>query len=103
MLEWGTILDEELRKWQQSQSGRTVDIKRPGTSSGEPPEKKQKTLDGPHVSDESMKIRFQKGTINALTVAVLKQFLKDKDIRISSTAKKAELVEEVESYFERKT
>lgn len=49
-----------------------------------------------------MRAKFEKQTLGSLSIPVLKQWAKDKGLRFSSTAKKADLVDLVEGYFETK-
>lgn len=103
-MEWGALLDDELAKWQLEQSGRN-EAKRPASASGQSGAKRLKTLRGDDedgITDESMKARFMNHTLMDLKAPDLKAWAKSKDLGLKSTAKKQELIEAVEAYFENK-
>ncbi|KAL4890338.1 SPOC like C-terminal domain-containing protein [Aspergillus ambiguus] len=64
------------------------------------PSKRVKAESTPHNIDDEVHHHFQKGTVSKLTVASLKEFLTSHGR--SAAGKKADLVERVEEYFERK-
>lgn len=112
VLEWGDILNNSIGAWRTDNEDHsaTTGKKRPGSAAAPtsaPDAKRQKTTStapgiGP-IQDEEMKMRFNNGTVNKLTVATLKQWLGEKGVVKASTLKKPELVDEVERFFENKS
>ncbi|KAF2836768.1 protein Ku70 [Patellaria atrata CBS 101060] len=110
VIEWGEELEEQYQLWQKehSRSGmalKSIASKRTADSMSGPPTKKSKTAsavvkDEGGISDEQMKSNFERGIINKLTVPILKDWAHAK--HISTSGKKAELVERIEEYFEKK-
>ncbi|KAF9894082.1 ATP-dependent DNA helicase II subunit 1 [Aspergillus nanangensis] len=64
------------------------------------PAKRVKAEHGPEALDDEVNFHYQKGSVSKLTVATLKEFLTSHGR--SAAGKKADLVERVEEYFERK-
>jgi ATP-dependent DNA helicase 2 subunit 1 len=76
-------------------------MKRSAPSGSDAPTKKIKTekdTDGP--SEEEMRVRFEKGTIDKLTLPVLKEFAGPKGL--DTKGKKGDIVERIQEYFENK-
>ncbi|KAL0259440.1 ATP-dependent DNA helicase II subunit 1 [Diplodia seriata] len=99
--EWGQSLEEEFRNYAQSSRKRQPEVE------SKPAIKKQKTETGAvpakttdSMDDGEMKKQYEKGTVSKLTVQVLKGWAHSKHISVAG--KKADLVERVEEYFEKK-
>lgn len=78
-------------------------MKRVAAGSAELPErgyKKTKTGDDDGTNNEAMKKAFDKNQVDKLTVPVLRAWLQSKGLSVNG--KKADLVERVEAFFERK-
>jgi ATP-dependent DNA helicase 2 subunit 1 len=104
VIDWGTELEEQYKAWVAEnghQLTTTTATKRSAPDHGAAPTKKIKTeknTDTP--GEEEMRGRFEKGTIDKLTLAVLKEFASTKSIDIRG--KKGEVVERIQEYFENK-
>jgi len=59
------------------------------------------TADSDAVSDDQMKNHFHRGTVAKLNVAQLRDWMKGKKLN-SAGMKKAELVENIEGWFEKR-
>ncbi|EZF24226.1 ATP-dependent DNA helicase II subunit 1 [Trichophyton rubrum D6] len=96
VIEWGEELEAQYRALEKSQPATSTLVKRPAPSAKEikeePASKKAKTEEL-----EDIKAHYEKGTLNKLTVAVLKDFLTSHSLPTSG--KKADLVERVEEHF----
>lgn len=111
VINWGTRLEAEYEEWKKRNAGRytaTGATKRGSTATTEKG-KRSKTADGgaasktsDSISDEEMRKHFEQNKISKLTVAILKAWCKEKGVKLSATAKKGDVVDEVTSYFENK-
>jgi ATP-dependent DNA helicase 2 subunit 1 len=104
-VEWGRVLEKTFKEHlSENPDAANVGSKRatPGAvasrSTGEA--KKVKAEPGEAISETQMRTLFQKQKINSLTVAQLKDFCTVKGIPVGG--KKADLVERIEAWFERK-
>ncbi|EKG12005.1 DNA-binding SAP [Macrophomina phaseolina MS6] len=109
VVEWGKALEEEYGYWTQSARKRRAEEagedvpgraasatnKRLKSEAGAVPSKTSDAID-----DAEMRSRYEKGTIAKLTVPVLKDWAHSKHISVAG--KKADVVERIEDYFERK-
>lgn len=109
VLEWGDELEEQYRLWQKEnasahQTTSTGATKRAGSTTNTEGAKKPKTdASGSGGTDEAeMRKHFEKNTLSKPTVAVLKEFCRSKNIDLKSSAKKAEIVDVVTEWFEKK-
>jgi len=106
VVDWGIELEAQTKAWEmENQSaGPAASAKRVAAGSADLAErghKKIKTVDDDNgMSDEAMKKAFDKNQVEKLTVPVLKAWLQSKGCSIGG--KKADLVERVEAFFERK-
>ncbi|QGA14593.1 hypothetical protein EYB26_002249 [Talaromyces marneffei] len=105
VLEWGEELEKQYQNMYTNQP-KTSTLAKRGKPSYEPvaedkPAKKVKTenANGGNASAE-VQSHYRSGSLSKLTVAVLKEFLTEKQLSVSG--KKADLVERVEEYFDRK-
>ncbi|EFR04354.1 Ku70 protein [Nannizzia gypsea CBS 118893] len=96
VIEWGEELESQYRALEKSQPVTSTLVKRPAPGAKgvkeEPASKRAKTEE-----HEDIKAYYEKGTLNKLTVAVLKDFLIAHSLPASG--KKADLVERVEEHF----
>ncbi|KAI9804456.1 MAG: ATP-dependent DNA helicase II subunit 1 [Sarcosagium campestre] len=115
VIEWGKELEEQYRVWQREHHGSSVPSKRAAaqTTDGNLP-KRPKTgattagvsnhsssaVGSNHPADEDMKMHYEKGTLNKLTVSTLKAWMEGK--KISVAGKKADLVDAIEAWFDTK-
>lgn len=102
VLAWSDQLDAAFDKMFGGTAATTSTlVKRgPKDSAGGPPAKRVKTEGGTGGVDEEVKRCYEKGTVSKLTVAVLKDFLTAHGR--SAAGKKADLVDQVEQFFEHK-
>lgn len=107
VLDWGAELEERFAEYQKAHGGHSsiaaVGAKRTADGSVGGPTKKVKKEaadDGDMPDEEEMRLKFEKGQLEKLTVAVLKAFCQLKKLPVSG--KKADLVERVNGYFESK-
>lgn len=103
--EWGQILEKAYKDYvADNPDAATTGSKRTtsanGHAGGSATSKRIKTEPGQVISDEQMKDMYQKGKVNSMTVAQLKDFCTTKKLPLSG--KKADIVERVEAYFESK-
>ena len=106
VVEWGTQLDEAYDQWQKDNAGRIqittnggAKRSKPATSTNDRTKKiKQENGDDAGPTDEEIRTAYQKDALTKLTVAHLKSFLQSKGL--STTGKKADLVDAVTRYFE---
>jgi ATP-dependent DNA helicase 2 subunit 1 len=104
VIDWGQELEAQYQAWVTEHGHRstaTTATKRSAPDGSAAPAKKiksEKNADGP--SEEEMRARFEKSTIDKLTLAVLKEFAITKGI--DTKGKKGDLVERVQEYFENK-
>ncbi|KAI7969479.1 hypothetical protein EIK77_005109 [Talaromyces pinophilus] len=105
VLEWGEELEKQYQKMYTDQPKTSTLAKRGKPSydaaAEDKPAKKVKTesTNGGNASAE-VQSHYSSGSLSKLTVAVLKEFLTEK--KLSTAGKKADLVERVEEYFDRK-
>jgi ATP-dependent DNA helicase 2 subunit 1 len=101
VVEWGEELEAQHRKLFAEQPKSSTLAKR-GPKATEPlaekPSKKVKTED----SDQAANVLnlYHSGNLSKLTLPVLKEFLTSKSL--STTGKKADLIERIEEYFDKK-
>lgn len=107
VVEWGKGLEAHYQKWQLSNrngNGPTATKRGPDSTAKEPAKKKIKMesegADGP--TDSEMKKHYVEGTLSKLTVPILKSFAVSHSIDGARGMKKAELVDGIEGFFERK-
>jgi len=108
VVDWGVELEAQTKAWEienQSAAPAAAPAKRVAAGSAELPargHKKIKTVgdDNDGMSDEAMKIAFDKNQIEKLTVPILRAWSQSKGLSVSG--KKADLVERIEAFFERK-
>ncbi|KAF1987932.1 putative DSB repair complex subunit Ku70 [Aulographum hederae CBS 113979] len=95
--DWGEQLEEDFQVWQKRQGRggkRSVDVE------DGPPKKRAVKVKGETMEDDEMKTHFERNTISKLTVPVLKEWASGHSIPIHG--KKADIVEGVQRYFEKK-
>lgn len=105
VLQWGDVLEEEYRKMFSEQPKTSTLVKRgkPSNESAQEgkPAKKVKTEDNSAQSPEEEVLKhYHSGSLSKLTVSILKEFLNSKKIAVAG--KKADLIERVEEYYDRK-
>jgi ATP-dependent DNA helicase 2 subunit 1 len=105
VVEWGEELEKQYGLWQKEHGGHgslaAVGSKRTADGSVGGPSKKAKTKDEAHMpTEEDMREKFNKGTIDKLTLPLLKGFCQAKKLPV--TGKKADFVERINEYFETK-
>ncbi len=107
VVDWGIELEAETKAWEleNHSAAPAAPAKRVAAGNAELPErghKKIKTVDDDDdgMSDEAMKKTFDKNQVEKLTVPILRAWLQSKGLSVSG--KKADLVERVEAFFERK-
>ena len=102
-MEWGAELDVQYRKYEQANPYTSTLAKRPAGSrqkvASEPPAKRAKS-GGNGGGMDDVKGHYQKGTLNKLTVATLKDFCQMNSLSLAG--KKADLLARVEEYFDSK-
>ncbi|EER36607.1 Ku70 [Histoplasma capsulatum H143] len=106
VIAWGKELESQHLMIEAKQPATSTLVKRPASRAQDQvkgdsrPTKKTKTSpDAAGVGDE-VKLHYEKGTLNKLTAAVLKEFLQSQ--HLSTTGKKADLIERVEEFLEQK-
>ncbi|EEH10394.1 conserved hypothetical protein [Histoplasma capsulatum G186AR] len=106
VIAWGEELESQHLMIEAKQPATSTLVKRPASRAQDQvkgdsrPTKKTKTSpDAAGVGDE-VKLHYEKGTLNKLTAAVLKEFLQSQ--HLSTTGKKADLIERVEEFLEQK-
>ncbi|KAM5456883.1 ATP-dependent DNA helicase II subunit 1 [Microsporum audouinii] len=96
VIAWGEELESQYRTLEKSQPVTSTLVKRPASSAKrikeEPASKRAKTEE-----PEDIKSYYEKGTLNKLTVVVLKDFLASQSLPTSG--KKADLIERMEEHF----
>ncbi|WEW56412.1 ATP-dependent DNA helicase II subunit 1 [Emydomyces testavorans] len=101
VVDWGQELEIQHRLLERQHPATSTLVKRPASSikneSGERATKKAKIG---NEADDEVKMHYEKGNLNKLTVAVLKDFLSNHNL--SGTGKKVDLIERVEEFFENK-
>ncbi|KAF2150686.1 Ku DNA-binding complex, Ku70 subunit [Myriangium duriaei CBS 260.36] len=113
VIEWGQELEKQHIEYQRHNAGTTTatGAAKRGTTTNSASRgdgsKKPKTANGGvpattngALSDADMKSKYENDTVSKLTVAVLKEWLSSKGLK--PTSKKADLVDQVTSYFETK-
>lgn len=105
VIEWGQELEEQYQTWLLNHGHRSKPAadtkKRSADPSSAPAAKKAKVASSSDsMSVEEMRERFEKNSIDKLTIAVLKEWCAGRSL--ATTGKKAELVERVQEYFESK-
>lgn len=107
VVDWGIELEAQTKAWELENHSATsaAPTKRVAAGGAELPERGHKKLkivddDNDGMSDEAMKKIFDKNQVEKLTVPVLRAWLQSKGLSVSG--KKADLVERVEAFFERK-
>ncbi|PGH29589.1 ATP-dependent DNA helicase II subunit 1 [[Emmonsia] crescens] len=105
VIAWGEELETQHLIIEAEQPVTSTLVKRPASRAqqvkGESrPAKKAKT--GPDASGgaDEVRLHYEKGALNKLTVAVLKDFLLSQNLSV--TGKKADLIEKVEEFLEQK-
>ena len=106
MVDWGQELETQYAIWQDEHGGhnaiaavgskRTAD----GSVGGPSMKKPKKEDDGDLPTEEDMRISYEKGKLDKLTVAVLKGYCQFK--KLPTSGKKADLIQRVIDYFESK-
>jgi ATP-dependent DNA helicase 2 subunit 1 len=101
VIDWGHELEAQYQKYISSHGHRSTTTstatKRAAPADGGGTTKKIKTE---NVGEEEMRERFESGTVDKLTLPILKEFLAAKKMAVAG--KKAELVDRVIGYFESK-
>ncbi|KAF3480730.1 Ku70 protein [Arthroderma uncinatum] len=96
VIAWGEELESQYRTLEKSQPVTSTLVKRPASSAKgikeEPASKRARTEE-----PEDIRVYYEKGTLSKLTVAILKEFLGSHSL--STSGKKADLIERVEGYF----
>ncbi|KAK5108776.1 hypothetical protein LTR62_007836 [Meristemomyces frigidus] len=106
VIEWGQILDEQYRLWQQSNDRKPKSItigsaaKRSAPDAGAAKKIKAEYGDA-GITDAEMRGAFAKDAVKKFTVAQLKEWMGGKGVGKGLT-KKADLVEAVNGFFETK-
>ncbi|GAD97375.1 DSB repair complex subunit Ku70, putative [Paecilomyces variotii No. 5] len=112
VISWGEELESQYRKIETRQPKSTTLAKRPAKSAATEddeianakgagrPSKKIKTESDGQASANEVKKAYEKGAISKLTMPVLKDFLTAH--HLSTSGKKADLVDRVEEFFESK-
>ncbi|PGH05264.1 ATP-dependent DNA helicase II subunit 1 [Polytolypa hystricis UAMH7299] len=108
VISWGEELETQYRTIEPTMPATSTLAKRPATSrskaqdkaSGDAGRPAKRTKVEPEAADDELKTYYQKGTLNKLTVPILKDFLQAHNLSI--TGKKADLMERVEEFFEQK-
>ena len=105
VMDWGVELHEQHLLWQKENSapvpGAGAKRGKDVAEDGLPERKKAKTGEaGDGIDDAGMKRAFDRNEVGKMTVAVLKEWLGGKGL--GTGGKKAELVDRVEGWFERK-
>lgn len=102
VISWGEELEAQYRKMFEEQPKTSTLAKRPGRAeAAEGPSKRAKTeADGGQGVTAEVRSHYERGDLSKLTLPVLKEFLAAQ--KLSTAGKKAELIERVEEYFERK-
>jgi ATP-dependent DNA helicase 2 subunit 1 len=107
VVDWGVELEDHYARYQQEHGGHgsiaTVGSKRTADGSVDGPKPKRAKKEdvgdvGPTEAD--MRDKWERGGLEKLTVAVLKGFLAHK--KLSTTGKKADLLDRINDYFETK-
>ncbi|KAH8702416.1 putative DSB repair complex subunit Ku70 [Talaromyces proteolyticus] len=105
VIEWGDELDSQYRKMFSEQPKTSTLAKRAPKASDtlaekEHPAKKVKTENGAQNTADDVLNHYHSGLLSKLTLPILKDFLSSK--KLSTTGKKADLIERVEEYFDKK-
>ncbi|KAL2361154.1 ATP-dependent DNA helicase II subunit 1 [Blastomyces dermatitidis] len=106
VIAWGEELEAQHLILEAKQPATSTLVKRPASraqeqvNGGSRPSKKVKTSSDATGADEEVRLHYEKGVLNRLTVAVLKDYLQSQNL--STTGKKADLVERVEEFLEQK-
>ncbi|KIW02115.1 uncharacterized protein PV09_06606 [Verruconis gallopava] len=105
VLDWGEELEKQYAAWQRKHGGHTslatVGSKRTADGSVGGPAKKPKSSSSVDLpTEEDMRIMWEKGTLDKLTIPVLKEFCHAK--RLLTSGKKADLVDRINDHFESK-
>ncbi|KAE9993926.1 hypothetical protein EG327_002550 [Venturia inaequalis] len=105
VIKWGETLEEEYQTWILEHGHRSKPAaatkKRSADPSSAPAPKKAKVATATdELTIEEMREKFEKNSIDKLTVAVLKQWCGSQSL--PTTGKKADLVERIQEYFENK-
>ncbi|EAS30659.3 ATP-dependent DNA helicase II subunit 1 [Coccidioides immitis RS] len=101
VLEWGEELETQNRLLENSKPITSTLAKRPAPSrKAEGDERATKRVRAESTGDAEVKMHYEKGSLNKLTVTILKDFLLSHNL--SGTGKKADLIDRVEEFFDRK-
>ncbi|MCJ1298902.1 ATP-dependent DNA helicase II subunit 1 [Hypocenomyce scalaris] len=100
VVDWGIELEQQYQAWAKENRGTALGRKRPASGDDGAAAKKQKTTNAGTIDTNEMRAHFDKNNISKLTVTVMKGWLDKKNL--DTNGKKAELVERIEGFFERK-
>lgn len=104
VVDWGMLLEEEYNHWMKTHDHSVAGMKRgPSEPKGAPakkikPKDSSGSLDG--MSMDEMTKLVKTGKVSTATVSLLKEWLTGRGL--STSGRKADLVERVEEYFEHK-
>ena len=107
VVDFGQVLDQHFRQWQQSNDAQGLGAKRSttganGTSSSRKKVKQEGGDDDTGgTTDDDMRTAYQRDALNSFTVADLKTFCQNKGVSVSGK-KKADYVNAVTGWFETK-
>ena len=111
VVEWGKLLDDEVKTWQSENGSRVVKSEGGGTkraansgNAGTVAKKVKLEADAEGgesvLTDVEVRKMWEKDALGKLKVADLKAWLKEKGISAGAGAKKADLITKIESWFE---
>ncbi|PGH02000.1 ATP-dependent DNA helicase II subunit 1 [Blastomyces parvus] len=106
VIAWGEELETQHLILEAQKPATSTLVKRPASRAQEQvkaetrPSKKAKTSPDATGAGDEVRLHYEKGALNRLTVAVLKDFLQSQ--HLPTTGKKADLVERVEEFLEHK-
>ncbi|KAL2000153.1 hypothetical protein VTN02DRAFT_3479 [Thermoascus thermophilus] len=111
VISWGEELEAQYRTLESGRPKTSTLVKRPAATPGrardeaepddaQPSRKKAKTEAEAGAGDDNIRQSYERGSLSKLTMPILKDFLASQ--HLPTSGKKAELVERVEEFFERK-
>ncbi|OJD21567.1 ATP-dependent DNA helicase II subunit 1 [Blastomyces percursus] len=106
VIAWGEELEAQHLMLEAKQPATSTLVKRPASRAQEQvkgesrPSKKVKTVPDATGTDYEVRLHYERGALNRLTVAALKDYLQSQNLL--TTGKKADLIERVEEFLEQK-
>jgi ATP-dependent DNA helicase 2 subunit 1 len=107
VISWGEELEVQYRNISSERSKTSTLAKRPAKAAEDAeaggrgrPSKKVKTETDGHGAAEEVRRHYEKGDLSKLTLPVLKEFLSSQ--KLSTSGKKAELIDRIEEFYEQK-